>query len=309
MEDDGQRNRGQPENPRASPPSFLAAFGHLRDTAGYVTTAPLSAPARVTDSRSVNDEERSAPVPAPEPVAPERDRCNAQHQHISSALAHARSKTIMLAHSRQRGNPMLKHVRHVRVGFDGDIVADFVCGATTGVLYLSLQYHNLNPGYVYERVKMLGRAYRLRVLLVLADIEETGKPIAELSKLSMLAGLTLVCAGSEREAARYCETLRSYDGKTADGIRERVGADYASRLGATLSSVRGVNKTDVTTLAFRFGPIKSLAEASMEEVRQCAGMGERKVARLHAALHQPFRTDIEWRPPGGNIPGDDDGYS
>jgi DNA excision repair protein ERCC-1 len=281
------------------PQSFLGAFGHLRESAGYKMTAPAPREAR-------GDDERAAQQPAPEPMHTGRDRDNPQHHHVSSALAHARSKTMMLAHSRQRGNPMLRHVRHVRVGFDGDIAADFVCGATTGVLYLSLQYHNLHPEYVYERVKTLGRAYRLRVLLVLADIEETSRPVAELSKLALIAGLTLVCTGSEREAARYCETLRSYDGKTADGIRERIGTDYASRLSAALTSVRGVNKTDVSTLAFRFGPLRELACASVEELRQCAGMGERKVARLHAALHQPFRTDVEWKPACSAVQCDDD---
>lgn len=104
----------------------------------------------------------------------------------------------------------------------------------------------------------------------------------------------MVVAGSEREAARYLETLRCYDCKGADGIQERVGSDYAARVNAALSSVRGVNRTDVSTLMFTFGNFRNLATVSDNQLRACPGVGERKVARLFAALHQPFRTDLPW---------------
>ena len=83
--------------------------------------------------------------------------------------------------------------------------------------------------------------------------------------------------------------------KTADAIQERTDEDYASRLHRALSSVRAVNKTDAATLAFNFGPLKNLANASIEELRACPGIGERKVARLHAALNQPFLKAEEWK--------------
>ncbi|KAI0566627.1 RuvA domain 2-like protein [Gracilaria domingensis] len=103
--------------------------------------------------------------------------------------------------------------------------------------------------------------------------------------------MTLICAGCQREAARYLETFRSYDGKGAELIQERVADDYPSRLHAALSSVRGVNRTDVNTLAFTFGTFRDIAASSREELRQCPGIGERKVARLYQALHQPFKGD------------------
>lgn len=252
--------------------SLVAAFSDLRKTAAYAATAPTPDMLAASASRA-------------------RARAmESRKSQVSAALAHARSKTALLASSRQRGNPMLRHVRHVRVEFESDaaLSADFVCGPMTAVLYLSLQYHALHPKYVYDRVRALGAMYRLRVLLVLVDVDEPRRAIQELSCVAMVADLTLVCAASEREAARWCETLRSYEGKTADSIRERVANDYASRLSAALGSVRGVNKNDVTTLAFTFGSLRGVAEASQEDLRKCHGIGDKKATRLHAAFHQPF---------------------
>lgn len=294
------------------PTSFLEAFGHLRNAPGFEDTLPKPAgasAAAVTAGLSAQQpisnnlpyQQLQKPVAPAPPVIPG----NAQ-QHISTALTHARAKTIMLASGRQRNNPMLAYVRHVRVEFGNDLVPDFVCGATTSVLYLSLQYHRMCGSYVYERVRHLGRSYRLRVLLAVADVEDSRAPIRELTKLAIASDMTLVCCGSEREAARYCETLRCYDAKTADSIQERVGTDYPAQLRAALTSIRGINKTDVATLGFTFGSLSKVAQATREELRTCPGMGERKVARLYAAMNQPFKTSEPWEISGAAAEDDDD---
>lgn len=275
----------------SEPRSFLGAFGHLRHD-------PIFASTFSSTEMSLSVERNSGASLVAETRGPRR--------HIATALAHARAKTMMLASTRQRGNPMLKHVRHVSVAFDNDIVPDFVCGATTAVLFLSLQYHSLHPDYIYMRVRALGKAYKLRVLMVLIDVDDHRHAVQELTKLSIINELTLVCVTSEREAARYCETLRSYNSKTADSIQEQIREDYGSRISAALSSVRGINRTDVATLAFTFGSLKSLSTASEEQLRQCPGMGERKVARLYAALNQPFAVEEPWRKPSGDVDEGDD---
>lgn len=71
----------------------------------------------------------------------------------------------LLVNPKQRGNPLLKSVRNVPWEFD-DIVPDYQMGQTTCALFLSLRYHNLNPDYIHDRLKNLGRLYQLRVLLV-----------------------------------------------------------------------------------------------------------------------------------------------
>lgn len=49
-----------------------------------------------------------------------------------------------------------------------------------------------------------------------------------------------------------------------------------------------MNKSDVLTLAARFGSLKAVCDASAEELAACPGLGDKKVARLHEALHAPL---------------------
>lgn len=186
---------------------------------------------------------------------------------------------------------MLRYIRHVRQQPYPDLPADFQCGPTTCALYLSLQYHALHPEYIYTRIRALP-PFRLRLLIILCDAD-TGA-LHALCRLGLVSKLAVICTSSEREAARYLETLRSYDGKGAETIQERVGDDYSSRLQAAFNTVRGVNRTDVCTLAFTFGSVRAVADASRPALANCPGLGERKVSRLFAALHQPFRTSEAW---------------
>lgn len=48
----------------------------------------------------------------------------------------------------------------------GEIIPDYVMGHSSCALFLSLRYHNLNPNYIHERLKDLGKQYELRILLV-----------------------------------------------------------------------------------------------------------------------------------------------
>ena len=61
-----------------------------------------------------------------------------------------------------------------------------------------------------------------------------------------------ICTSLE-EAGLYLSTYKLFEHKRPDIIEERVDKDYTSILQATLTSVRGINKTDVTTLRTTFG--------------------------------------------------------
>ena len=65
--------------------------------------------------------------------------------------------------------------------------------------------------------------------------------------------------------------------------------DYLSRLNSALTTVRGVNKTDVLTLGATFKTVTSIMKASVEELSACPGLGPTKVKRLHDTFHEPFR--------------------
>lgn len=125
---------------------------------------------------------------------------------------------------------------------------------------------------------------------------------------------------SNEEAARYIEAYKSFEHKPPDIIKERVNNDHMSLLNASLTSVRGVNKTDVITLATNFGvstsrgqtlvpllrvsngllsslccstichqSMKRISTSTAEELSLCPGFGDVKAKRLREAFNQPFR--------------------
>ena len=191
---------------------------------------------------------------------------------------------------RQRGNGLLRHLRHVRWGYAAELVPDYQVGQAACALYLSLRYHLLKPEYIGFRARQLHGAFRLRVLLCLVDVDDPVRPLGEVTKLAVRENFTLLCAWSHEEAARYLETLKAYEHKPADALRERVAADYLSRLTAALTQVRGVNKTDVLTLSSKFSTLGDAFQASAEDLAVCRGLGPTKVRRLHDAFHKPFQT-------------------
>ena len=66
--------------------------------------------------------------------------------------------------------------------------------------------------------------------------------------------LTLACLfTSPEEAGSYLERYKAFEHKPPDMIRERVNDDYMSHLTSALTSIKGVNKTDVITLVTNFG--------------------------------------------------------
>ncbi|CAL8240912.1 unnamed protein product [Merluccius merluccius] len=188
---------------------------------------------------------------------------------------------------RQRGNPILKFVRSVPWEF-GEIVPDYVLGQTTCALFLSLRYHNLNPDYIHDRLKLLGQTFTLRVLLVQVDVKDPHHSLKELARMCLLADCTLILAWSPEEAGRYLETYKSYEKKPADLLKEHVEKDYLSKVTDCLTTVKSINKTDSITLLSAFSSVKGIINASKEDLVLCPGLGPQKARRLHDVLHQPF---------------------
>ncbi|KAK9917753.1 hypothetical protein WJX75_007855 [Coccomyxa subellipsoidea] len=197
----------------------------------------------------------------------------------------------VLVSKRQEGNPVLKHMRNVRWQFT-EIVPDYQMGAQTCALFLSLRYHLLKPTYIYGRIKELQRAFRTRVLLCHVDVDDVVEPLAQVTKAALLNDCTLICAWSHEECARYLETYKAYESKPADAIQGRTEEDYLSKLTAALTTVRGVNKTDVLTLGGAFKTAAGVMRANMQQLSALPGIGPTKVRRLHETFHEPFRKTL-----------------
>lgn len=58
---------------------------------------------------------------------------------------------------------------------------------------------------------------------------------------------------SNDEAGQYIATLKQFEHKPPDLIKERADKDYDSQLRTALTSINKVNKTDVETLRTSLG--------------------------------------------------------
>lgn len=203
--------------------------------------------------------------------------------------APAKSNSIIVS-PRQKGNPVLKLIRGIPWSFGG-ITPDYQFSLNTCALYLSIRYHNLNPKYLQDRLKLMGNSYDLRVLLVQVDVVDPQHTLQELGKLCIMADCTLVLAFTLDEAARYLELFKSYEDRPADLIKEKVDDSHAARLVETLTRVRKVNRTDVSALSASIGSFAAIAKSDEEALSLCPGIGPSKAQALYKVLHQPFKKE------------------
>lgn len=199
----------------------------------------------------------------------------------------ALKQNCVLVNPKQRGNPILKSITNVAWEWD-EIIPDYIVGATTCVLYLSLKYHNLNPDYIHQRLKLLGKTFELRVLLVQVDVKDPHNALKTLTRICLLANLTLMLAWSHEEAGKIIETYKLYENKPPDMIMERSEQDPHQRLCVALTNIKPVNKTDAMTLLQNFGTLENLINCSEERLTSVSGLGPRKVAKLFKTLNEPF---------------------
>jgi len=178
----------------------------------------------------------------------------------------------------------------------GEIEPDFIVGAAAAVLYISVQYHLLNPGYLRARLLALSDKFRVRILLVHVDVDDSQSALHKLTQLAFAEKWSLVCGWSREEVARYIETFKLYENRSADLIQGRTDDDYTSKLTSCLTAVRLVNKTDVTTLASTFGTLRAIMTAPAHEIKLCPGIGQQKAAQLAGVLQEPFLASRSQRP-------------
>jgi DNA excision repair protein ERCC-1 len=141
---------------------------------------------------------------------------------------------------------------------------------------------------VSKRIQEVGRNFRLKILLVYVDDESNLTVLQDLNKIAFASDFTLILAWSNAECARYLETFKALEGKSAASIQEKVETEFMPKLTSILTNVRSVNKTDVVTLMGVFGSFGGICRATEEELVVCPGLGEKKVKRLHKILHEPF---------------------
>lgn len=206
------------------------------------------------------------------------------------ALPNRSGPSSILVSTRQKGNPILNHIKIVPWEY-ADIPADYVVGTTACALFLSLKYHRLHPEYIYSRVKLLAGKYNLRIVLVMVDIPNHEDILKELSKTSIINNLTLILCWSAPEAAHYLELFKSSEHAPATAIRTQQAQSYKDSLNEFVTTPRSINKTDVTSLISSFGSLQNAINAHPEQLASIPGWGQRKVQQWYNAVREDFRVE------------------
>jgi DNA excision repair protein ERCC-1 len=204
-------------------------------------------------------------------------------QSENTTIAIGSCPEILVA-QRQRGNPLLSCIKLTPWKFS-NVKPDFVFGALSCGLFLSLRYHLLHEDYIYRRFSELRQAYRLRVLFLHVDMEDNLESIAEITKLCLKQEWTLVCVWSSEEAARYLETYKAYEKKGLANIKTKGESHQFAKAVDFLTVVKSISKTDAFTLLANFKTVKAVLCASLEDLSLCPGLGPRKVRYLYEAFH------------------------
>lgn len=109
-----------------------------------------------------------------------------------------------------------------------------------------------------------------------------------MTRICLLADLTLILAWSPEEAGKIVETYKIYENKPADRIMEKSESSPYLKLIQALTSIKPVNKTDAMTLISKFKTLKGIVNASEYQLSECPGFGPRKAKKLYTALHENF---------------------
>ncbi|XP_010424677.1 PREDICTED: DNA excision repair protein ERCC-1-like isoform X1 [Camelina sativa] len=273
---------------KSTPPSFFKPSQSFSQAFAFVKSSDVYSPPPPSSAAASSSHPPGASQVPSSSQTFQSDGASSSSTNGSLPSNTTQTRNAILVSNRQKGNPLLKHIRNVKWVFS-DIIPDYVLGQTSCALYLSLRYHLLHPDYLYFRIRELQKNFKLRVVLCHVDVEDTVKPLLEVTKTALLHDCTLLCAWSMTECARYLETIKVYENKPADLIQGQMDTDYLSRLNHSLTSIRHVNKSDVVTLGSTFGSLAHIIDASMEDLARCPGIGERKVKRLYDTFHEPFK--------------------
>lgn len=207
------------------------------------------------------------------------------------ALAPRHGTSAILVSTRQKGNPILNHIKLLPWEYASDIPADYVLGATTCALFLSLKYHRLHPEYIYSRIRGLAGKYNLRILLILVDIPNHEDGLKELSKTSIINNLTLFLCWSATEAGHYLELFKSSENAQPTAIRTQQPQSYKDSLVDFVTAPRSINKSDTASLISTFGCLQNAVNAQPEQISAVPGWGERKVRQWTNAVREDFRIE------------------
>jgi DNA excision repair protein ERCC-1 len=275
--------------------TFSQAFWSIESTTSNYRTGINEKLWHDQDSTNVNNVDKQPNIQQKEgPPQTEQDKryeteaAREEAARLESRDHHALLQPhVLYVSTKQRGNGVLKYLRNVPFAYS-KMIPDYIMSSQRCALFLSMKYHALYPEYIHHRIAELKTDFTLRILLVLVDVDDNANILLFLNRLAVLHNFTLLLSWSEEEAARYLETYKALDGKDASSIQRRKESNFMDQVSDFLTTVRSVNKTDVTHLLAQFTSVQQILTASEDELALCPGLGEKKVKRLWEAFYRPF---------------------
>ncbi|RAL05720.1 DNA repair protein RAD10 [Aspergillus ibericus CBS 121593] len=235
------------------------------------------------EQNSLDSTPRASGVSTPQPPSKVQ-------QPKPQALPSRSGPSAILVSTRQKGNPILNHIKLLPWEY-ADIPADYVVGNTTCALFLSLKYHRLHPEYIYSRIRLLAGKYLLRIILVIVDIPNHEDSLKELSKTSIVNNMTLILCWSAPEAAHYLELFKSSENSQPTAIRTQQAQSYKESLVEFVTTPRSINKSDAASLISTFGSLQNAINARPEQIGAVPGWGEKKVRQWTSTVREGFRVE------------------
>ncbi|CUM64237.1 uncharacterized protein PRCAT00001832001 [Priceomyces carsonii] len=213
----------------------------------------------------------------------------------------------ILVHKSQKGNPLLEHslMKNTSWSYDDSILSDYYINPTLQILFLSLKYFKLHPEYIWQRLKKLNKGSivdakpnnrALRILLAVVDIDSHQEVLCNLLDICIKHDLSLVLAWSFEEAGNYIVFARQLDdapAKRRAAVEGLKASDYNSCVVDSLSSIRLINKTDVSNLLANCKSIKNVILRSCEArdgnaLSNIGGLGSVKIGNMKLVFLEPF---------------------
>lgn len=221
------------------------------------------------------------PILAPRPVV---------QSNISS------TKSIIEVSSKQLENDVLNHITGWKENkFLKDV--DYVVNDDIVVLYLSLEFHKIRPGYIEKRVSGMrqGTDQTLRILLLNVDTGDWEKSLAELNAFALFQNLTLVIGWSNSECGEYLQFLKTIRNSTMIKARrtddKEVVSDklkFQERGSQFLRCAPRMDKTTSAKLMGKHHTMKKIVSLDTAQLQQVDRMGAIRAKLLFETFNSPF---------------------
>ena len=203
--------------------------------------------------------------------------------------------SILKVRKSQEGNPLLSHISRAKLEWcpSNELLADFVTKGV-GILFLQVSWHRKNPVYIKHQMHGMKNMFKLRVLLLHYNEQESdlgssaSMVLEEMNSLCLTLDFTLVVAMTVQECARYLEYFLEFEGTSDTSIKGQYEREFQPRVAQLLTSVRKVTKADAKTLMNDFTCLKNVVTSNSEELSICQGVGALKAKRMVAAFQAPF---------------------